>query len=219
MSPTPTGYGDIFPTSPCHLRPVATATLQLCASRSTLWNSLLLFYLYLRSLQLQEHHDISVTDYGDTLSERSEETPSLPADYHGTYPNWLCRHFPCPLHMELGMATVALCDLRISFSAFASLTSLVTLQGVHCRYPLPRSLSTSAPPSSTGAPCHFRPVAIEIVPGASRSTDYTTFTDETMRSLPLRSLSLTKPLPLRSCTLTRLKGLPLRSCSLTKPYR
>ena len=86
MSPTPTGYGDIFPTStlaassagaPCHLRPVATATLQLCASRSTLWNYLLLFYLYLRSLQLQEHHDISVIGCGDILPGRFEETPSL----------------------------------------------------------------------------------------------------------------------------------------------
>ena len=48
--------------------------------------------------------------------------------------------------------------------------STCPLQGVHCWYPLPRSLSISAPPSSTGAPCHFRPVAIEIVLGASRST-------------------------------------------------
>ena len=40
-----------------------------------------------------------------------------------------------------------------------------------------------------------------------------------MRSLPLRSLSLTKPLPLRCCTLTRLKGLPLRSCSSSQFLR
>ena len=129
MSLTPTGYGDIFPTStlaassagsPCHLRPVITATLQLCASRSTLWNSLVLFYLF-PSLAM-------ATSF---LSASRSPRPYL-LDYHGTYLNWLWRHFPCPPHMELGMATVALCDLRITFSAVASLTSLVTATSVLC---------------------------------------------------------------------------------------
>ena len=62
--------------------------MQICAPRSTLWNSLLLFNLYLRRLQVQEHHDISVIGYGDILPELFEETPS--------------------------MATVALCALRIT---------------------------------------------------------------------------------------------------------
>ena len=41
----------------------------------------MLFYLYLRRLQFQEHHDISVTGYGDILPERFEESPSLMATF------------------------------------------------------------------------------------------------------------------------------------------
>ena len=44
---------------------------------------------------------ISVTGYGTSF-------PSA-------YLNWLWRLIPCLPHMELGMATVAMCDLRITF--------------------------------------------------------------------------------------------------------
>ena len=49
------------------------------ALRGVHYGILLIFYLYLRRLQFQEHHDISVTGYGDILLERFEESPSLPA--------------------------------------------------------------------------------------------------------------------------------------------
>ena len=49
------------------------------ALRGVHYGILLIFYLYLRRLQFQEHHDISVTGYGDILLEHFEESPSLPA--------------------------------------------------------------------------------------------------------------------------------------------
>ena len=136
--------------APCHFRQVATATLQLCASRNTLWNSLLLFNSYLRRFQLQEHHDISVIGYGDILPERFEETPS--------------------------MATVALCALRITFSAFASLTSCA-LRGIRLQHSHPIfSFTTTLAPSS-GAPSHLRPLAMPTSSlCASRSTSLATTT-------------------------------------------
>ena len=62
-------------------------------------------------------------------------------------------------------------------------------------------------------PVHFRPVDIEIVPGASRSRSPTK-----LRCLPLMSCSMMRlrGLPLKKNTLTRLRSLPLRSHTLVR---
>ena len=150
-----------------------------------------LLCLYLRRLQFQEHHDFSVTGYGDILPERFEESPSLMATFSllditgdgdigpvrfveyifipisasSPSSSWCA-----PWSTSLATTTSSLCAARSIFSTYPSLrrpphylcstrstSSLhfyaALIQGVHCRYPLPRPLSTSAPPASTGAPC------------------------------------------------------------------
>ena len=138
---------------------------------------------------------LDITGDGDSGPVRFVECIFIPIPASPPSSSWCA-----PWSTSLATTTSSLCAARSIFSTYPSLrrpphylcstrstSSLhfyaALIQGVHCRYPLPRPLSTSAPPASTGAPCHSRTVAIEIVPGASRSTDHITFSCSLMMRL------------------------------------
>ena len=108
---------------------------------------------------------LDITGDGDIGPVRFVEYIFIPISASSPSSSWCA-----PWSTSLATTTSSLCAARSTFSTYPSLrrpphylcatrstSSLhfyaAFIQGVHCRYPLPRPLSTSAPPASTGAPC------------------------------------------------------------------